>query len=154
MGANEIQAQAQILFAKYGYENTSLSFIAEESGVKKQTIYSSFYTRSLERIRNLQPEASIGILDMKVSDCLYKKRGCFSNGEMEYTEENEIVQTALHPFWKGMDLTKDKLKGQTVRAWFGEHLYPEKPTRTRVDLQKLECMGITDVILNDPGTYL
>ena len=31
MGANEIQAQAQILFAKYGYENTSLSFIAEES---------------------------------------------------------------------------------------------------------------------------
>ena len=122
--------------------------------VKKQTIYSSFYTRSLERIRNLQPEASIGILDMKVSDCLYKKRGCFSNGEMEYTEENEIVQTALHPFWKGMDLTKDKLKGQTVRAWFGEHLYPEKPTRTRVDLQKLECMGITDVILNDPGTYL
>ena len=25
MGANEIQAQAQILFAKYGYENTSLS---------------------------------------------------------------------------------------------------------------------------------
>ncbi len=45
MGANEIQAQAQILFAKYGYENTSLSFIAEESGVKKQTIYSHFKSK-------------------------------------------------------------------------------------------------------------
>lgn len=45
MGANEIQAQAQILFAKYGYEKTSLSLIAEESGVKKQTIYSHFKSK-------------------------------------------------------------------------------------------------------------
>lgn len=45
MGANEIQAQAQVLFARYGYEKTSLSFIAEESGVKKQTIYSHFKSK-------------------------------------------------------------------------------------------------------------
>lgn len=45
MGSNEIQAQAQILFAKYGYEKTSLSLIAEESGVKKQTIYSHFKSK-------------------------------------------------------------------------------------------------------------
>lgn len=45
MGANEIQAQAQILFARYGYDKTSLSLIAEESGVKKQTIYSHFKSK-------------------------------------------------------------------------------------------------------------
>lgn len=119
-----------------------------KDAIKEHTVYSSFYTRSLERIRDLEPKASVGILDTKVSDCLYKKRGCFGNEAIEY------VQTALHPFWKGMDLTKDKLKGQIVRAWFGERLYPEKPTGTRIDLQKLEYTGITDVFLNDPGIYL
>lgn len=117
--------------------------------IKRQTIYSSFYTRSLEKIKDLEPKASVGILDAKVSDCLYKKRGCFGNDTMEYAKS-----AALHPFWKGIDLTKDKLKGQTVRAWFGGHLYPEKPTGTKIDLQKLECIGITDVFLNDPGIYL
>lgn len=127
--------------------------------IKKQIIYSSFYTRSLENIRDLEPQASVGILDMNVSDCLYKKRGCFGNGTMEdvwseNVEERSFISTALHPFWKGMDLAKDKLKDQTVRAWFGGHLYPEKPTGTRLDLGKLENMGITDVFLNEPDIYL
>lgn len=117
--------------------------------VKKQTIFSSFYTKSLERIRDLEPKASVGILDTKVSDCLYKKRGCFGNDTME-----NVKDAALHPFWKGMDLAKDELKGQIVRAWLGGHLYPEKSTGTRIDLQQLECIGVTDVFLNDPGIYL
>ena len=37
-------------------------------------VYSSFYTLSLERIRGLEPEARIGILDEKVSNCLFKCR--------------------------------------------------------------------------------
>ena len=66
MGANEIQAQAQILFAKYGYENTSLSFIAEESGVKKQTIYSHF--KSKEDLFRAVAES------VSAQECLYLSR--------------------------------------------------------------------------------
>lgn len=128
-------------------EDKILDLIAARN-LQEQVVYSTFHTESLKKIRDLEPKASVGILDTKVSDCLYKKRWCFGNGAIEY------VQTALHPFWKGMDLTKDDLKGQTVRAWFGGHLYPEKTTGTRMDLPKLERMGITDVFLNDPGIYL
>ena len=66
MGANEIQAHAQILFAKYGYENTSLSFIAEESGVKKQTIYSHF--KSKEDLFRAVAES------VSAQECLYLSR--------------------------------------------------------------------------------
>lgn len=80
-------------------------------------------------------------MDVKVSDCLYKlKGGCGA--------------AALHPFWKGMDLAAEKLQGYSVRAWFGGHLYPEKPTGTLLDLAALEKQGITDVFLNEPEKYL
>ena len=53
-------------------------------------VYSSFYARSLAKLRELDAETEIGILDIKISDCLYKlKGGC---GAM-----------VLHPFWQGMD---------------------------------------------------
>ena len=61
---------------------------------------------------------------------------------------------ALHPFWRGMDLPKEKIAGFPVRAWFTGHLYPEKPTGTRLDLKVLEEKGITDVFLNEPEMYL
>lgn len=127
-----------------------------------QVVYSSFYTMSLHKIREIDKNASVGVLDTKVSDCLYKKRGCFGT---DIDEEKSIIpadgiekrsrtETALHPYWKGMDLTSKQLSGQTVRAWFGGHLYPEKPTGTRLDLKRLEDMGITDVFLNEPEVYL
>lgn len=85
--------------------------------------------------------AEIGILDVKASDCMYKlKGGCGA--------------VALHPYWKGMDLTKEDLNGMTVRAWLSGHLYPEKPTGTNLDLNSLEVQGITDVILNEPEMYI
>ncbi|MCM1217022.1 MAG: hypothetical protein NC548_21195, partial [Lachnospiraceae bacterium] len=62
--------------------------------------------------------------------------------------------TVLHPFWQGMDLAAEELKEYTVRAWLSGHLYPEKPTGTRLDLEALERKGITDVILNEPECYL
>lgn len=110
-------------------------------GLQKQVIYSSFYANSLQKLRNMEPEAELGILDTKVSDCLWKvKGGCGAN--------------ALHPYWMAMDLNKEEMQGYTVRAWFAGHLYPEKPTGTRLDLKKLEDMGITDVIINEPEVYL
>ena len=83
----------------------------------------------------------LGILDSRVSDCLYKLRG-------------GCGATALHPFWRGMDLTAQKLEGYTVRVWMSGHLYPEKPTGTKLDFGPLEAQGITDIILNEPEVYL
>ena len=89
----------------------------------------------------LDSDAQIGILDRKVSDCMYKmKGGCGA--------------VALHPFWREIDLTAEQLEGYTVRAWMSGHLYPEKPTGGRLDFTQLEAQGITDIILNEPEAYL
>lgn len=115
--------------------------MVHRNGLEKTVVYSTFYGKSLEKIRSMDPEAELGILDAKVSDCVYKvKGGCGA--------------TALHPFWKDMDLPVGELKGYTVRAWMSGHLYPEKPTGTRLDLGELEAWGITDIILNEPEVYV
>ncbi|MCH1948741.1 hypothetical protein MCJ35_05965 [Enterocloster sp. OA13] len=115
--------------------------MARKRGLTGAVIYSTFYARSLEKIRMLDPDAELGILDTKASDCLYKlKGGCGAK--------------ALHPFWRSMDLPAEELKGYRVRAWMSGHLYPERPTGTRLDLMRLEAQGITDVFLNEPEEYL
>lgn len=119
--------------------------LIEQYELQRQVVYSSFYTKSLAKIHKLDPGAAVGILDTKVSDCFYKGKGCFD----DVTEK-----VALHPSRRGMDLTKEQLCGQTVRAWFTGHLYPEKPTGMELDLQGLEGLGITDVFLNEPERYL
>lgn len=129
---------SQIPYA--GMEEKIVELI-ENRGLQNSVVYSSFSAKSLEKIRKLEPRASIGILDMKVSDCLYKKNGgCGAD--------------ALHPFWRGMDLERERIHGQTVRAWLSGHLYPEKPTGTILDLNILESKGITDLFLNEPERYL
>lgn len=110
-------------------------------GFRKSVIYSSFSALTLEKVRELDREAEIGILDNKVSDCLFKlKGGCGAN--------------ALHPYWKGIDLPVEKISDYSVRTYFSGHLYPEKPTGTRLDFRSLEEKGITDVFLNEPEMYL
>lgn len=109
-------------------------------GMQESIIYSSFYALSLEKIRQLDQEAEIGILDSKVSDCLFKLRGLGAN--------------ALHPFWKGIDLPKERIQEYPVRVWLTGHLYPERPTGARLDLETLESKGITDIFLNEPEIYV
>ncbi len=112
---------------RYGYQNA--------------IIYSTFYAKSLEKLSRLDSNANLAILDTKISDCLYKaKGGCGA--------------VALHPFWRGIDLSKEQFEEYAVRAWMSGHLYPEKPTSTLLDLTVLEMKGITDVILNEPERYL
>lgn len=123
-------------------EDKILDLIASRN-LQEYVIYSTFYTKSLRRIKDLEPKAAIGVLDTKVSECFYKRNGCFGID----------MSVALHPFWKGMDFTKEQLQGQTVRAWLAGHLYPERPTGARIDLKQLENMGITDVFLNEPEVY-
>ena len=115
--------------------------MVRQRGIEKWVLYSSFSAISLAKIRKLEPDAELGILDSKVSDCLYKlKGGCGAD--------------ALHPFWRAIDLPGEVLRHYSVRAWMGGHLYPEKPTGTKLDLEALECRGITDIILNEPECYL
>lgn len=115
--------------------------LVHKRGLENAVVYSSFYAGSLEELKKLDPGAELGILDRKVSDCLYKlKGGCGA--------------IALHPFWQGIDLSKKELEGYSVRAWMSGHLYPEKPTGTKLDLGALEAQGITDMILNEPEVYL
>ena len=115
--------------------------LVHKRGVQDAVVYSTFYARSLGKLKKLDPDAELGILDGKVSDCLYKlKGGCGA--------------VALHPFWRGIDLTAQELEGYTVRVWMPGHLYPEKPTGTRLDFAPLEAQGITDIIMNEPEVYL
>lgn len=128
------------IFPYEGMEQKIIELI-QRRGIQKNVVYSSFNALSLEKIRGIDSEAEIGILDTKVSDCLFKlKGGCGAD--------------SLHPYWKGVDLSKDRLGGITVRAWFAGHLYPAKPTGTKLDLEALENKGITDVFLNEPERYL
>ena len=115
--------------------------LIQKKGLQESVVYSSFYAASLEKLKRLDPAVELGILDSRVSDCLYKLRG-------------GCGATALHPFWRGMDLTAQKLEGYTVRVWMSGHLYPEKPTGTKLDFGPLEAQGITDIILNEPEVYL
>lgn len=115
--------------------------LAHERGLQDSIVYSSFYAGSLEKLKKLDPAAELGILDSRASDCLYKlKGGCGA--------------AALHPFWRGIDLTKRDLESYVVRVWMSGHLYPEKPTGTKLDFGALEAQGITDIILNEPEVYL
>lgn len=138
-----VELKNSIVFYE-GMEDKILDLISQR-GLQENVIYSSFYTMSLQKIRRLKPDVLLGVLDARVSDCFYKRNGAF--------EEN-MDKVALHPFWKGMDLMQNQLWGQTVRAWLSGHLYPEKPTGTRLDLNILEQQGITDVFLNEPEAYL
>lgn len=115
--------------------------LIEQYGLQKNIIYSSFSALSLEKIRGIDSQVEIGILDSKVSDCLYKlKGGCGAE--------------ALHPYWQHIDLPTERIEEYSVRAWFSGHLYPEKPTGKKLDLALLERKGITDVFLNEPERYL
>ena len=133
--------------------------MVQDRGLDSAIVYSSFLAKSLSVIRKLKPDAEIGILDRRASDCIFKLQGgCGAN--------------AIHPYWQGMDVlpeelsmaaesstrfrsaAPDKESGMAVRAWLSGHLYPEKPTGGRLDLRKLEEQGITDVFLNEPEMYL
>lgn len=115
--------------------------VISKRGLEKQIVYSSFYAKSIEKLNELQTGSELAILDTKVSDCLYKLKG-------------DCGAVSLHPFWRGIDLPKEEFNGYRVRAWLSGHLYPEKPTGTKLDLKSLEEQGITDVILNEPEVYI
>ena len=129
-----------IIYPYPGMEERIVELVSRK-GFAGAVIYSSFYAESLRKLRELDRDAELGILDGKVSDCLYKQKG-------------GCGAVALHPYWRGIDLPAERLKGYAVRAWFSGHLYPEKPTGKKLNLEALEQQGITDVFLNEPEEYI
>ncbi len=134
----------------------------EEYGVADAIVYSSFYAKSLVLMHELVPEAELGTLNAKMSDCMYKALGIesiYHSAADSPTRGNLQSQTAefrlaLHPGAGGEDLPPAVLEGRTIRMYFGGHLYPEKPTPGKMDLDKLATAGVTDVFLNEPEKYL
>ncbi len=138
-----LRVNIELKNSAYPYDGMEEKIVemVHKRGLQKAVVYSTFYAKSLEKLKTLDLNAELGILDNKVSDCLYKlKGGCGA--------------VALHPFWRGIDLTAEQLKGYTIRAYMSGHLYPEKPTGGKLDFTQLEAQGITDIILNEPEAYL
>ena len=135
------------IFPYPGMEQKIIDMV-HEFGVQDAIVYSTFYADSLRRVHELDPDARLGMLDDKVSDCLYKAVG------LEKDLQLPEGSFALHPFGNMMDADKKRYEDRTVRAWFTGHLYPEKPTGGVLDIAKYEAMGITDVFLNEPEKYL
>ena len=127
----------------YPYEGMEEKIVelVHKRGLQDSIVYSTFYAKSLEKLKAIDSKAELAILDVKASDCLYKMKG-------------DCGAAAIHPFWKGMDLTKGELGGICVRAWMSGHLYPEKATGNKLDFKPLEEKGITDIILNEPEMYV
>ena len=109
-------------------------------GLSEHILYSSFNAQSLGTLRRLLPDADIGMLSDKASDCLKMMSG-------------PCRVDAIHPCGEEIDLPPEKLAGMTVRAWFTGPLYPEKGGE-RMNLTAYEAMGVTDVFINDPEEYL
>lgn len=129
--------------SNYPYEGMEEKIVdlVHARGLQENVVYSTFSALSLEKLHKIDEQVELGILDRKVSDCLYKlKGGCGA--------------VALHPHWRDIDLSAERISDYTVRAWLTGHLYPEKPTGTKLDLESLKNQGITDVFLNEPEVYL
>ena len=143
-----LRLNIELKTGNYSYPGIEAKIVelVREFGVEDAIVYSSFYAESLVRIHRLVPKAEIGILDSRVSDCLYKAKGLESILSIE--------NVALHPYGGAIDIAPERIKDCTVRAWFGGHLYPEKPTGGMMNLDRLAAAGVTDVFLNEPERYL
>ncbi len=122
--------------------------MVHEYGVEDAIIYSSFYADSLVKLHAVDNDVRLGVLDGRLSDCLYKATGIET-----ILGDSLKSPIALHPSGNGLDIPAERIKGRTVRAYFGGHLYPEKPTGGKMDIDRLAAAGVTDVFLNEPDKY-
>lgn len=123
-----------------GMEEKIVKFVHEKK-VTENVIYSSFYAKSLEKMRALDSEAKLGILGYKASDCLYKiKGGCGAD--------------AIHLYHDSIDLSKEEMEDYTVRAWFKEPLFPCKTPLEKIDTTDLMKKGVCGIFVGKPEMYL
>ncbi|WP_242835502.1 glycerophosphodiester phosphodiesterase family protein [Butyrivibrio sp. AC2005] len=129
-----------------GIEEKIVSLVAE-FGVMDTVVFSTFYPHSLMKIRELAPLAEIGVLNTWLSNCLFMAKG------MEQILGLPQGSIALHPCGNNLDIPSEYLENRTVRAWFGGHLFPSEPTGGRMDFERFEKAGVTDVFINEPEVY-
>ena len=168
--SNGIRLNIELKNSIYDYPGLEEKIVemVHEFGVHDAIVYSTFYADSLRKVHELDPKAELGVLDTKVSDCLYKAQGLeatFRGADGSFAQESgtsgagtdnadDTFTFALHPFGKATDIPADRFKGRTVRGWFSGHLFPENPTGSMMDFEPLAKAGITDVFLNEPERYL
>ena len=88
----------------YSYDGMEEKIVemVHNRGLQKAVVYSTFYAKSLKKLKDIDTNAELGMLDSKVSDCMYKvKGGCGA--------------VALHPFWRGVDV-RTSLSRETDRC--------------------------------------
>lgn len=118
--------------------------LVHAKGLQEHILYSTFYPKSLAILHRLDPSAKLAVLANHASDCSILAQGLGGP---------DVIQ-AIHPFWHSIDMAPEELQGQTVRAWMSGHLYPEKPTGTKLDIDALQQQGITDIMMNEPEMYV
>lgn len=140
---NGMKLNIELKNSVYPYEGMEEKIVklVAEYGLENSIVYSSFYANSIRKLKDMEIPSELAILDMKVSDCMWKLKG-------------NCGATSLHPYWKAIDLDKNALEGKTVRAWMSGYLYPEKSSGNRLDFRSLEDQGITDMIMNEPEVYV
>lgn len=144
----------------YYYEGMEEKIVkmVHDYGVQDSIVYSSFYHNSLMKVHELDPKAEVGTLSGKASYCLFGAKGMEQiwqeKGMDKANDGTASPKIALHPYGYGLDISPEMMEGRTVRAYFGGHLYPEKPTGGVMDLDKFAAAGVTDVFLNEPEKYL
>ncbi len=139
-----------------GMERMILDLVAEY-GLEPYIVYSSFNPDSIRLLKELKPDAKVGILSSSVLNCLEFAR--------------QVRVEAIHPFLKAEDIALlaeadarnilepgepggDKLR---VRAWnvrTFEPFFPEEREIEIQDIEKLEQTGITDIFTNTPESYV
>jgi Glycerophosphoryl diester phosphodiesterase len=109
-------------------------------GLNDSIVYSSFWSDSVQMIKQINPKAKTGMLARTLSECI------------KWQARNHA--DALHPYAQGLDFPADAIKGRIVRAWNSEPLFPANPLEQPLDMVGLEAEGVTDVFTNEPERYL
>ena len=128
-----------------GMEKKILELV-HKRGLSESVVYSSFNINSVRMIKDMDPKSKTGFLGKYVSTLYYMNK--------DYMSDKAFSENALHPFWKGIDMPAEMLKGYTVRAYGGGRFFPEQSSGIKLDLSILEEQGITDIFLNEPEMYL
>ncbi|MGD6817859.1 TetR/AcrR family transcriptional regulator [Metabacillus sp. 84] len=128
MKADELKQKALIVFSQHGYEGASLSLIAEEAGIKKQSIYSHYkskddlFLQTAEDVFQHEMDHAIASLKTKSAEDIHSRLYAYLTDCMERYEKNAETK-----FW--------------LRTAFfpPEHMYKELMTQVYNHLDVLEA---------------
>lgn len=124
-----------------GIEEKTYNLVREYQ-MEPYIIYSSFWTESVKKMKELNPRNQTGMLAKLLSDCI--KWGRYVGAD------------ALHPFAGGMDCEiPEDMQGMPVRVWNCEEpFYKDGRTLQRRYMDQYDLSGVTDLFTNVPELYM